>query len=180
VRRGEKHAGDSAAVLQTATDETDTSKMQQPKGSNDVMYDLRQILTNKDIKGTTKLTLVEARIGQGQFRRIVLAQWNNECAVTASKTVDAIRASHIKPWSESTDQERLDASNGIPLVASLDALFDRGMISFADSGAMLVSEQLNSEEQELFGLVDARLRQPLSERMKQFMRFHRARHGFGD
>jgi putative restriction endonuclease len=34
-----------------------------------------------------------------------------------------LRASHIKPWSQSTDSERLDPANGILLAAHIDALF---------------------------------------------------------
>jgi len=47
------------------------------------------------------------------------------------------RVAH-QPWRESTDEKRLDPTKGLPLVASLDALFDAGLISFEDSGRMLV------------------------------------------
>ena len=141
-----------ATTSQKSSDETKTQKDPQPNRPDDVMYDLRRILTDKNINGTTKLALVEARIGQGKFREGVLAQWNNECAVTGAKTVAVIRASHIKPWCESTDKDRLDPANGLPLAASLDALFDRGLISFADSGKMLISNQLSADERLLFGL----------------------------
>ena len=57
----------------------------------------------------------------------VLKIWGNRCCVTGSTTLDAIRASHIKPWRRSSNQERLDPYNGLPLVATLDALFDAGM-----------------------------------------------------
>jgi len=39
-------------------------------------------------------------------------------------------------------QQRLDGANGLLLTAELDALFDRGLISFDDSGGMLVSAQM--------------------------------------
>jgi hypothetical protein len=129
---------------------------------------------------TAKRSLIEARLGQGRFRDAVLTAWNNKCAVTGSTTAAAIRASHIKPWRESSDHERLDASNGIPLIASLDALFDRGLISFADSGTILISEQLSLSERSLFGLQNARLSRPLSDKTKTFLAFHRERHGFAD
>ena len=48
-------------------------------------------------------------------------------------------ASHIKPWRESTNEERLTAGNGLLLTPSIDHLFDRGFISFDDSGETLIS-----------------------------------------
>jgi hypothetical protein len=48
-----------------------------------------------------------------------------------------LRASHIKPWAKSTNRERLNAENGIMLAAHVDALFGRGLMSFADDRAML-------------------------------------------
>ena len=44
-------------------------------------------------------------------------------------------ASHAKPWAEcANDAERLDVFNGFLLVANLNALFDRFLISFDDTG----------------------------------------------
>jgi len=80
--------------------------------------------------------LVLARLGQGKFRNQVLAQWGGGCAVTGCKVVEAIRASHIRPWCDSDDKTRLDPCNGFPLTATLDALFDRGFITFTNTGEM--------------------------------------------
>jgi hypothetical protein len=109
-------------------------------------------IIKQDIAATTKEALVSARIGQGVFRTQVLRLWSNRCAVTHSAVLDAIRASHIKPWSESTNEERLDPRNGLPLVASLDALFDTGLISFEPSGIMMISSKLDASEQRIFGI----------------------------
>jgi hypothetical protein len=48
-------------------------------------------------------------------------------------------ASHIKPWRESNNEERLQAGNGLLLTPTADHLFDRGFISFDDGGEVLVS-----------------------------------------
>lgn len=46
-------------------------------------------------------------------------------------------ASHAKPWAEcANDAERLDVFNGFLLVANLNALFDRFLISFDDTGRL--------------------------------------------
>jgi len=75
--------------------------------------DLHEIAT-REIDATTKAALVSARVGQGKFRTQVLQFWANRCAVTRSVTHDAVKASHIKPWRESTDDERLDPITACP------------------------------------------------------------------
>ena len=131
-------------------------------------------ILSKKIENTTKVNLVNARVGQGKFREEVLKHWGNRCSVTRSKTLDAIRASHIKPWRVSEDNERLDAYNGLPLVASLDALFDAGLISFASSGALIVSSQLSESEREIFGVNSSRsLTQTLPPETERYLEYHR-------
>jgi predicted restriction endonuclease len=43
-------------------------------------------------------------------------------------------ASHVKPWSESNHQERLDVNNGLLHCPNHDDLFDKGYISFIKMG----------------------------------------------
>jgi hypothetical protein len=62
---------------------------------------------------TTRERLIDARLGQGRFRVGVASRWNGRCAVTGCAIPAVIRASHIKPWSECTDRERLNPANGI-------------------------------------------------------------------
>ena len=37
------------------------------------------------------------------------------------------------------NSEKLDSADGLPLIANLDALFDSGLMTFSDDGALLVS-----------------------------------------
>jgi len=83
-----------------------------------------------------------------------------------------LRASHAKPWRTSSDQERLDPHNGLPLIATLDVLFDRGLIGFADDGSMVCSKLLASADRELLGL-PASLRKSLNTAQKTYLRHHR-------
>ena len=100
--------------------------------------------------------------------------WGNRCSVTRSETLDAIRASHIKPWQVSDDNERLDAYNGLPLVASLDALFDAGLISFESSGALIVSSKLSESEREIFGVnASSSLTKTPPQKTKRYLEYHR-------
>lgn len=86
------------------------------------------------------------RIGQDVFRRTLLSYWGEACAVTDVQHPALLRASHIIPWAEcETDEERLNVYNGLLLAANLDAAFDAGLISFADSGAIIVAHQFEPD-----------------------------------
>jgi len=103
----------------------------------------------------------------------VLKLWGNRCAVSDSETLDAIRASHIKPWRSSTDKERLDPKNGLPLIASLDALFDAGLISFDESGKLIVSSMLRAKERDIFGINNASLKRMPAQETLECLTYHR-------
>lgn len=121
---------------------------------------------------TEQERLVAARIGQGDFRTALLARWK-VCPVTNVDHNELLRASHIKPWAVATPRERLDPFNGLLLSAHIDALFDRGLISFTDDGALLISKLLSSENISRLGLnAEARL-DGLGDRHAPYLAFHR-------
>jgi len=124
-------------------------------------------------KSTTRLSLAQARIGQGKYRQDLLQKWGHACAVTGLTSSSVLRASHVKPWKTSNDTERLDPENGLLLSANLDALFDRGLISFADDGQMLIAEELDPAERERLGL-PGQLRTQPAPPLKRYLQHHRA------
>ena len=87
--------------------------------------------------------LVVERVGQQIFRGGLLEYWEGRCAITGLAVAELLRASHIKPWADcATDAERLDVFNGLLLARNLDAAFDRGFITVAENGDVLVWERL--------------------------------------
>ena len=90
-----------------------------------------------DFGPTFKEQLVRARRGQGVFRSSVLLS-ETECRVTRVSDPKHLRASHIKPWREANNAERLDGSNGLLLSPHIDHLFDQGYISFSNTEELLV------------------------------------------
>lgn len=48
-------------------------------------------------------------------------------------------ASHIKPWRDSSNFERLDGNNGLLLAPHIDKLFDKGWITFTLKGDLKCS-----------------------------------------
>lgn len=143
----------------------------------DVAGDLGQIENRKDIKATTKTRLVDARLGQGRFRRDLERIWGHRCAVSGCGVSEVLRASHILAWCDSNDAEKLDSANGLLLRADIDALFDRGLISFTDAGTMLVAERLSPSDRALLG-VPQRLRQRPAAVHLSYLARHRHRWGF--
>ena len=130
-------------------------------------------ITSSNRSNTEKETMVSARIGQGEFRRKVLAMWDNRCAVTKVSVRQSIRASHIKPWRESSDEERLDPNNGLPLVATLDSLFDTNLISFDENGKILISHHLSKSDRSDLRLNEGMcLTKRLTKRQQEFLRQH--------
>jgi putative restriction endonuclease len=90
------------------------------------------------LSSTDRESLILARRGQGVFRQRV-QRFESFCRVTRVDRGEHLRASHCKPWRDSSHDERLDGENGLLLTPSIDHLFDRGFISFRENGDLLVS-----------------------------------------
>jgi HNH endonuclease len=78
--------------------------------------------------------LIIQRIGQNLFRNALMDYWGRRCPLTGITEPALLRASHIVPWSDCNDEQRLDVHNGLLLSALWDAAFDCGLVSFADDG----------------------------------------------
>ncbi|AZF32259.1 putative type II restriction endonuclease [Pseudomonas sp. R4-35-07] len=101
---------------------------------------------------TEVLTRVNARRGQGKFREDLMQVWGGACSVTALACKEILRASHVKPWVDSNAKQRLDRHNGLLLSANLDALFDKGLITFDSLGQMQISKRLDDKHRQTLGL----------------------------
>jgi hypothetical protein len=95
-------------------------------------------IESSELPQTERAALIKSRLGQGRFKTNV-SRFETRCRVTQVSNPVHLIASHIKPWRESNNEERLAAGNGLLLTPSIDHLFDRGFISFADSGETLIS-----------------------------------------
>lgn len=126
----------------------------------EVPYDLRvpsmvhEPLTLEQLKPTVteRSGLVLSRVGQGAYRKSIINRWLNQCAVTGFKDSRILVASHIHPWKDASNDERLDVNNGILLSPTYDALFDKHLITFENSGDIVLSESLPAEEFDRLGV----------------------------
>lgn len=121
---------------------------------------------------TEREAVVKSRIGQGKFRDELIKLWGG-CSVTGLHNLSLLRASHVKPWRDSSNRERLDPNNGLLLHPTLDHLFDRGFISFKNDGQILLSPRLSKEELKRLGVRDDAVLRKVPTNLIANLEFHR-------
>lgn len=122
---------------------------------------------------TTRRRLVNARLGQGGFRAALLEVWEDQCAISGCDIGAVLRASHIKAWRNSDNRERLDPDNGILLAASIDALFDKHLITLNEDGRVRAAASIPASALAELGVPKRTLVQ-IGKRTRFYMTHHRA------
>jgi putative restriction endonuclease len=89
-----------------------------------------------------KPTVIIPRLGQGSFRIVVTDAYNRRCAVTQERTLPALEAAHIKPFSDS-GPHRVD--NGLLLRSDIHKLFDNGYVTITNDHRFEVSRRIKEE-----------------------------------
>lgn len=125
-----------------------------------------------DIGATTKSQLVKSRRGQGIFKANVRLN-ESRCRVTGIADPKHLRASHIKPWKDSSDEEKLNGCNGLLLAPHIDHLFDMGMISFTNSGDMIVSDVIDPSILNAWGIAKNKNVGAFNQEQNRFLEYHR-------
>lgn len=146
----------------------------QEEGADEESVDVRLIDRNPDLTETEKNQLIRARRGQGIFRKGLEAIWQSGCPVTGYTIPELLRASHIMPWREADNRQRLDPHNGILLSANIDSLFDKYLISFTNEGKLMISDFLPSEEVRRLQL-SSETTIPLRDQHRDYLRHHQLR-----
>jgi Domain of unknown function (DUF3427)/HNH endonuclease len=148
-----------------------TSKSKITKKS--VVSEKRKIKYKKPNQ-TERKGLVTSRVGQGYYRQQIIEKWNGQCPVTECDITEILISSHIVPWSESNDDEKLDPNNGILLSPNIDSLFDKHLISFEDSGNIIISNKINSDNKLKLSIQED-MSIIVNEEMKKYLKKHRKR-----
>ena len=132
--------------------------------------------TRNPPSSTEAIREVVQRVGQDIFRRTLIVYWGGRCAVTGLDVVELLRASHIKPWADcESDAERLDVFNGLLLAPHLDALFDKGWVTFSDEGLLLRSPQLSDRQWPLLGIDGVEVcADSLADGHRKYLKWHRS------
>lgn len=131
------------------------------------------IVGRTDIGPTMKEQLVKSRRGQGLFK-INVRRNEKACRVTGVTDPRNLRASHIKPWKDCSDLEKLNGCNGLMLAPHIDHLFDRGWISFSDDGQLMISPFLDRDILVRWGIPEV-LNVGSFHKQAAFLAYHRER-----
>jgi putative restriction endonuclease len=134
----------------------------------------KTIEDSADLPETERESLIVSRRGQGLFKDRVM-RIEKFCRVTKVENPVHLRASHCKPWRDSSNEERLNGENGLLLTPTIDHLFDRGFISFEDAGRLIISPVAHNESLRRMG-IDTE--QPVnvgvfSQGQRAFLDYHR-------
>jgi len=121
---------------------------------------------------TTARRESEYRVGQDYFRNQVIKACNGRCVVTGVEDTKLLIASHIKPWVESSGDEKMDGNNGLLLAPHVDKLFDIGQITFSDVGKIIMSEDLSASILDTW-CIDINKEYSLNENQIKYMKYHR-------
>lgn len=132
------------------------------------------IATDPVIRETERTALVQARRGQGIFRDNVRTI-ERACRITKVERLEHLIASHMQPWRDSNNEQRLDGENGLLLTPTVDHLFDKGFISFEDSGRLIVSPVADPQSLRRMGVdTDGGMNVgAFSQGQRRYLEFHR-------
>lgn len=137
-----------------------------------------EFFSNGSYDAIDVLTSTKARRGQQRFRRVVLASYDRECAISGVSDEQLLVASHIAPWATHKSR-RLDPRNGICLNALLDRAFDAGLIALSDDFDVMFSPHLSRETTEKISRMGTSFRLPTKFAPDvELLREHRRHFGF--
>ena len=124
------------------------------------------------LRKTEKEAIIKSRLGQGLFRKRLIEKWGS-CSVTGLTNPVLLKASHIKPWRDSSNNERLDPYNGLLLAPNFDTLFDSGLITFEDEGSIKIAPQLTKQDRKLLHVNEELCLRRVFPENKKYLRHHR-------
>jgi putative restriction endonuclease len=116
------------------------------KKIEDIVLDTKEIkeiemnlLKGKEGKDVDKI--VKSRVNQSLFRKVVINNYSNSCAICGLDIKNLLVASHILSWSEN-EANRLNPENGLSLCNIHDKAFEMGYIGIDIDYSILVSKDL--------------------------------------
>lgn len=150
-----------------ARDATESEVMESPTPDD------QRLARDYGLDDTQIRQMMLSRRGQGRFRNETLRFWGGRCAVSGLPESCFLVASHIKPWKDANPNERLDGFNGLPLTPNLDRAFDRGYVSFAEDGSIMISPVMSVESMQALGIRPDMTLRICDERIGTYMAYHR-------
>lgn len=142
------------------------------KQEETILAEISHVQNDVSLSQTERDEIVKARIGQGLFRNKLIDYWHG-CSISAYAHFDMLVASHIKPWKDADNSERINVYNGLLLLPNYDKLFDRGYISFEDNGHIIYSSYIDNNDKRLLGMDNSLHLTKIEVYHIPFLRYHR-------
>jgi len=139
---------------------------------NTIISEINKVLNDSALSVTEREAIVKARVGQGKFRERLVEYWRG-CSISTFSHFDLLIASHIKPWREADNQQRVDVFNGLLLLPNYDKLFDKGYISFDDNGRIIYSRYIDDTDKHLLKMDDSVHLIKIDDAHKPYLQYHR-------
>lgn len=118
---------------------------------------------------------VISKVGKGVYLKRIIHRWQYKCAVTGFNNLNLLVASNIEPWPEDDQPERQDIDNGILLSPIYDTLFEQHLISFKDSGKIILSNKIEKPAFQQLGVSGKESIKGLNDYNKIYLDKHRSR-----
>lgn len=136
---------------------------------NNKLSNLTQMI---NVSQTEKEMVMKIRTAQGAFRTKLL-NIGTKCAICSVCEPRLLVASHIKPWRDCNNHERIDVNNGLLLCPNHDALFDSGFITFDNDGCIMISNEINPSTIGAMNIHTDLSIKILNSEMKKYLKWHR-------
>lgn len=137
-----------------------------------ILAEINKVQNDATLSVTEREAIVKARVGQGKFRDKLVDYWRG-CSVSTFSHFDLLIASHIMPWRDADNLQRLDVFNGLLLLPNYDKLFDKGYISFDDNGRIIYSRYIDDTDRRLLKMDDTLHLIKIEDAHKSYLKYHR-------
>lgn len=137
-----------------------------------ILAEINKVQNDATLSVTEREAIVKARVGQGKFRDKLVDYWRG-CSVSTFSHFDLLIASHIMPWRDADNQQRLDVFNGLLLLPNYDKLFDKGYISFDDNGRIIYSRYIDDTDRRLLKMDNTLHLIKIEDEHKSYLKYHR-------
>lgn len=137
-----------------------------------ILAEINKVQNDATLSVTEREAIVKARVGQGKFRDKLVEYWRG-CSVSTFSHFDLLIASHIMPWRNADNQQRLDVFNGLLLLPNYDKLFDKGYISFDDNGRIIYSRYIDDTDRRLLKMDNSLHLIKIEDEHKTYLKYHR-------
>ena len=133
-------------------------------------------IEKSNVSKEEKEILKASRTGQGKYRQLILEEFPAGCIITNINDDRLLIASHIKPWIDSNEEEKISRFNGLLLSPTFDRLFDQGFITFQNDGTVNTSPYISPMNWRKIGLQnDKKFELKREGKREEFLEYHRTK-----